>query len=254
MEPLPVLITILHGGDIIPPELVERTCITPHDLHDDSDAYTIEIFNLNNKVLQVIYSDIARAFVDLNRSPEDRPPNNPDGVVKSSTCYNKPVYKTGLELNNSLTDKLLDRYYFPYHDRIKQACQGTDIRLGLDCHSMASIAPAIAPDSSVRPTICLGNARGNSCAFEIVEKLADCFRIVFYLDKREVSINEPFSGGYTTRTYGSNPLPWIQVEFNRSLYLSEAWFDRKNLIIDKERLKELNHLFEKTLRLFFEDF
>lgn len=251
MKILPVFISIPHGGDRVPSELLEKVCINAQDLHDDSDAYTIEIFNLDTKVQQVVYTTVARAFVDLNRSPDDRPPNNSDGVVKSATCYDKPIYKSGSELSDELTNRLLEKYYFPYHELIKIACKRTDIRLGLDCHSMASVPPVIAPDSSVRPTICLGNVNGQSCSFDTIEVLADCFREVFSLEKREVSLNKPFSGGYITGTYGNRPWPWIQIEFNRSMYLSQPWFDRDNLVVDQMRLKSLNNLFEKTLRMFF---
>ena len=42
-------------------------------------------------------------------------------------------------------------------------------------------------------------------------------------------------------------LPWIQIELNRSLYLSEPWFDESNLSVKPERLKQLNSSFKQAL-------
>ena len=61
-----------------------------------------------------------------------------------------------------------------------------------------------------------------------------------------------FAGGYITRTYGEGALPWMQVEMNRSLYLSEPWFDAATLTVQPQRLEDLNQKFRKTLALFFQ--
>ena len=72
------------------------------------------------------------------------------------------------------------------------------------------------------------------------------------MEEKDVVMNKPFAGGYITRTYGEGALPWVQVEMNRSLYLSEPWFDVETLTIQPERLQYLNQRFRKTLTLFFQ--
>ena len=42
-------------------------------------------------------------------------------------------------------------------------------------------------------------------------------------------------------------VPWLQVEINRDLYLSERWFDYETLSMKTERLQELNTMFKKTV-------
>ena len=78
MKKLPVLLSIPHGGKEIPPELDDHVCITEKDLFDDSDPFVIEIYDLGEKVEGSIMTNVARAFVDLNRSLQDLPPQNPD--------------------------------------------------------------------------------------------------------------------------------------------------------------------------------
>ena len=62
-----------------------------------------------------IDTPLARAFVDLNRAPSDRPPENPDGVVKTETVNRCSVYKKGLFPDETTIHNLLQNYYFPYH-------------------------------------------------------------------------------------------------------------------------------------------
>ena len=111
MSKFPVLISIPHGGRQIPPEISDRVCITPKDQFEDGDALTQDIYGIKNEVLAFVEGNIARAFVDLNRDVNDRPPRNPDGVVKSMTCLGKPIYHSGQELDEDLTKVLLKKYY-----------------------------------------------------------------------------------------------------------------------------------------------
>jgi formiminoglutamase len=226
--------------------------ITDKDLFDDSDPFVIEIYDLGDKVEGVVKTNVARAFVDLNRSLQDLPPQNPDGLIKSTTCYQKPIYKPGREPDDSLTSVLIEMYYKPYHRSIQKSIHDLDLQLCLDCHSMASVAPNISPDGKEkkRPKFCLSNQDGKTSSNEMIELLASCIAESFEIDRGDISLNDPFHGGHITKTYGNNPLPWIQVEMNRDLYLSEDWFDENTLSIDSARLRELNHLFGDCLKLF----
>ena len=80
MKKIPVLLSIPHGGTKHPQEIEQNLCSTKHDLFDDEDPFVDEIYNLGEKVEKVISADIARAFIDLNRSLQDMPPQNPDGL------------------------------------------------------------------------------------------------------------------------------------------------------------------------------
>ncbi|MBA2484100.1 MAG: N-formylglutamate amidohydrolase [Nitrosomonas sp.] len=252
MKPLPILISVPHGGNETPKEIADRVCITPKDLFEDSDAFTKEIYGIKNEVAAWLGADIARVFIDLNRAENDLPPNNPDGVVKSLTCHGQPIYSNGWALKAENIKTLLQKYYQPYHKKLQTLIKNhIDIRLALDCHSMEPTGPKIAPDSGKdRPLLCLSNVNGKSAPDEWMQCLAQCFRESFGLQEGDIAINKPFVGGYITRSYGNHPIPWIQVEMNRKLYLSEPWFNKSSLTVDAPRLKRLREQFKQGLDKF----
>ena len=236
----------------MPEELEGRICLSKADLFDDIDPSTREIYDLGQRVVAVITTNIARTFVDVNRAADDLPPADPDGVIKSMTCFRKPIYLKGQEPDEKLTGRLLRDYYEPYHQRLREALQHKAIELAIDCHSMLAIDPPVSPaPGRARPALCLGNVHGKTCSMEVAKRLSNCFSEAFSLPEREVFLNQPFPGGHITRAYGGQPIPWVQVEINRAQYLAPPWFDRESLSIDPGRLQELNQRFEKALSLFF---
>jgi N-formylglutamate deformylase len=252
-KPYPLLISIPHGGDIIPPEVKEKLRLQKRELIEDSDAFTKQIYNLKNIAQKVICAEVLRAVVDPNRPPDDLPPGNPDGVIKSHTCFNKKIYKDAWHNDARLIGQLRTKYYDAYHNLIRKEAERPGIQIAFDCHSMAPEAPDIAPDPGMkRPVITLGNNHGKACDFKTTEKLARAFRKVFNLKMEHVTINEPFAGGYITCTYGNNPVPWIQIEMNRCLYLDDRWFNPSEMEINENRLKVLNLRVQKVVELFFE--
>lgn len=252
MTKLPILLSIPHGGTRKPVELDGHLSITNKDLFDDSDPFVIELYDLGDKVQRVIKTDIARAFVDLNRSLQDMPPDNPDGLIKSKTCYDKPIYTNGKEPDNLLKTMLIEMYYNPYHRSIQKSIDELDLKLCLDCHSMASSAPYFSPDKtqSKRPLFCISNNDGQTSSQEMMEQLADSISESYSIDRQEIFLNDPFHGGHITRTYGNKPVPWIQIEMNRSMYLSKPWFDEDALSVESNHLQKLNKQFENSLDSF----
>jgi len=253
MKKLPFLISIPHGGEYMPVEVAADVCITPRDLLDDSDSFTNDIYDSKDIVEEQVHSTIARAFVDNSRSIDQMPPEFPDGLIKSATCYDRPIYKEGKHPDEETRNLLISKYYDGYHKKLWKALLNSNVVIALDCHSMAEIAPAVSPDTgNKRPLINLGDAEGTACDGAITEKLKKSFVEVFGFNREEVSINKPFKGGFITRNYGNKPIPWIQIEMNRKLYLSEEYFSYDSLQMKGNRLIELNWKFKEVLQNFYE--
>jgi formiminoglutamase len=117
---------------------------------------------------------------------------------------------------------------------------------------MAETGPAIAPDrGQTRPVFCLGNRFGEASPDEMVRKLRSGLMSAFELHESEVAINRPFAGGFITRNYGNHPLPWIQIEMNRKLYLREPHFNPETLEISKAKTEDLNRRLYLALKYYF---
>jgi formiminoglutamase len=141
---------------------------------------------------------------------------------------------------------------------MEEQVNNPDIKLAVDCHSMATKSPPIEADAgAVRPLICLGNLGDENgeiepvfnrvtCDPELIRFMANEFRIVFQHEDLEVAppaiatVNVPFNGGNITRRYGGRGTPFVQIEMSRALYLTEEYFDEKNLKVKESRIKDLN--------------
>lgn len=259
---LPILISIPHSGNKIPQELIVKTLLTTEDIFKDGDSFTNDIYNFKDNVKAFIDTQIARAFIDLNRAPTDRPPENNDGVIKTETIVNVPIYKNGHYPKEMFIEELLQKYYFPYHKRIEQLLQTEDIKLGLDCHSMLSESPPISKIPGVRrPLICLSNGGDEigmpdedsdttTCPAEWIRIIAHCFCKFFGFSKRDVKINEPFKGGYIIHTHSRNKTPWMQIEINRLLFLNKLYNDNSIRAVQQEQIHYLRNTIFKALELF----
>lgn len=249
MSMVPVIISIPHGGLGVPPEIRRLTGLSRRDLMWDGDAGTRDIYRISMPGIRVVEAVIARAFVDVNRDPGKRPPRYPDGVVKTITTYGKPVYREGSFPGRFTVDCLLERYYRPYHETLRRLARSGAFQLGLDCHSMADRSPPVSKQPGLRrPLVNLGDDGGRACPPALTRRLVEIFCGVFRLPPDQVTINHPFRGGFITRSHGGHPLPWIQVEINRRLYLRPGSGEEPG-DPDPQRIRELNRGFQKILTL-----
>ena len=144
----------------------------------------------------------------MNRAADDF---RKDGVIKTHTCYDVPVYKEFP--SQELIERLLTDYYHPYHQKLESLKDKQRIKIGIDCHTMVAVGPPIGPDAGKeRPLVCISNADG-TCPGEWLPCLAQCFQKVF--PNEQVNINSPFKGGYIIRHH-SKDLPWLQIELSRT--------------------------------------
>ena len=207
---LPLLVSVPHAGLWVPPEARPYCRLSPAERLEDGDVGAAEIYwGLERSMVAFATTDIARAIVDLNREEDDR---RRDGVVKTHTCWDVPVYREPLP--ETVRNALLERYHRPYHARLSEL-GGSGARLGVDCHTMAAMGPPVGPDpGKVRPAACLSHADG-TCPEEWIQMLQECLTRSL---ERDVRINDPFRGGHIIRNHASE-LPWIQLELSREAYL-----------------------------------
>ncbi len=113
--------------------------------------------------------------------------------------------------------------------------------MGIDCHTMLAVGPRGSSDpGEPRPLVCISN-RGDQNGLPAAEdvtappsllnSLARALAGELQHEDAEIGtcasavlLNHPFKGGYITRMHGrEGPVPWIQVEFSRALYLPDRF-------------------------------
>lgn len=236
---LPLVISVPHGGVLIPEGLLKKCLLTKEEILLDCDTWSWHLYDFKDLAEEYAYTEIARIVLDMNRSVNDRPPANPDGIVKTLSVENKQVWRTPAGLTGGEIENLIREHYIPFHERLEQATANPAVKLGIDCHTMLETGPA--PDKKSwekRPLFCISN-RGSvtgesngepvTAPPELIQKLKDILENKFRGFEGTqghtslVSINTPFRGGYITRYHGTRgTIPWIQLEINRSLYLKNA--------------------------------
>ena len=208
---LPVLLSVPHAGLEVPPEVAGLSRLSAAEIAADGDGGAREVYALEDRVTGYVTTEIARAFVDMNRAGDDI---RKDGVIKTHTCWDVQVYRK--PLSDGLVRRLVERYHRPYHARLRELST-SGVRLGIDCHTMAAAGPPVGPDAGEeRPALCLSDGEG-TLPPEWFARLAECLERAFGVPP---SLNSPFRGGHIIRAH-SGELPWVQLEMSRAPFLPD---------------------------------
>jgi formiminoglutamase len=253
--PLPVILSLPHGGQAIPPEVDGALAIDATTVYNECDLWVDQLYDFARPelaaltpagydpgVLAVVQMPVARVLVDANRDPAAL--DDPDGPVKTQTSYGEPIYRTPPA--GELRRQLLARYWQPYHDELDAAIRrhAGQCKLLLDCHNMAQVGPTAYGDpGAARPLICLanlGDSHGQSkgdgqpvtCPPTLLQAAGELAKAEFSgLHVLEplgaappvVRLNSPFAGGYILRRLVAlePALPVIMIEVNRGLFVGQ---------------------------------
>ena len=261
----PFLFSIPHGGVSVPPEVRGLVNLSRKEIVFNSDPHTRLLYGFDDAAEALVDFEVSRIFVDTNRAPYEYPPRAQDGVIKVITQDGTPVYRKGLAPGRDLIGTLLQKYYFPFHNRLADVIDTRHVEVAFDCHSMLPKAPPVRMDAGrPRPLFCLSN-RGDrfgkplrkgglvTCPPEWLSALARSFQAEFDGEGR-VAMNDPFRGGFITVAHHQRTrTPWIQIEINRDLYETEEYIDTGSHKVDEARIAELRGRILSAVAGFWEE-
>jgi N-formylglutamate deformylase len=227
-----------HSGRWYPAEFVRQTRLGPTELRASEDAFVDRLFGSAPRFgAPLIAATAPRAYVDLNRGPEELDPSvvegvratglNPRiaaglGVIPRVVAEGAPIYPA--KISRAEAADRLARCHAPYHDALaalmRRARALHGVAILFDCHSMPSDALRTAPRiRGRRPEIVLGDRFGAAAADWAAAHAQAAFEAAGFT----VARNTPFAGGYITQRYGRPSQRWhaIQIEVDRGLYLDE---------------------------------
>ena len=248
---LPFAISVPHCSYLIPEDIRQSIALTEREILESTDLGAREVFT-PLPVRVTFWSRWSRLVVDLNRDPRQR---DPKGVVPEMDYYGRNIYKKGYRPKEAEVEARLKKYYWSYHNRLKESIQAPEIKVLFDCHSLSGIGPPESPDPSAwRKDIVLGNNgdhRGEikpslgeiTCPGETLQMMKEAFNTSGF----SVSMNHPYSGGFITTHYGHDLVTEgkmaVQLEINQDLYV-----DNESLHLRPDKVADISKRLQQVFR------
>ena len=227
-----------HSGRDYSRTFLGQTVLDGLAVRSSEDAFVDDLlFSATDFGAPVLAARVPRAFVDLNRAPDELDPaliegvrrsgHNPRvasglGVIPRVVANGRAIYAGKLTLAEA--QARIDRYWRPYHDALQDQLNAARLDFGqailIDCHSMPHEAmDGVARGATRRPQIVLGDRFGAAAGADIVDRIESAFAAAGLV----VTRNAPFAGAYIAQAYGrpSRGQHAVQIEIDRALYMDE---------------------------------
>ena len=236
----PLVVSVPHAGVVVPVEDAPVLALEGNGLLRDADLYVDRLCaHVPARGVPVLRELVSRYVLDVNRAPDDVDKEVcPDlaagspgarargmsarGLVWRLTTDGAPVLKR--PLSRAELESRVARIHAPYHQKLAALLEERRAEFGyavlLDCHSMPSTGrPGHSDPGARRADVVPGDVRGTSCAPSLSKLVAEHFERAGFA----VRPNDPYMGGYITRSHGrpAKGIHAIQLELNRDLYMDE---------------------------------
>lgn len=230
----PLVFASPHSGTLYPEDMGAAEGLSQASLRSAEDAAVDRLLAAAGAAGAVLIAGrIGRAYVDLNRAPDDLDsvliadcPDGPPPGLKTLAGYGvvprlagdgAALYDRRLTLAEAR--RRIARVHAPYHaalaEQMQAAREGRGRAVLIDWHSMP--ARATGPNG---PDVVLGDRYGTSCAVGLTRRLRALFEALGW----RVALNRPYAGGYATQIWGrpDEGFEAVQIELNRRLYWDET--------------------------------
>lgn len=221
---VPLVVSIPHAGTHLPEALRARLESDAMRALPMTDWHLMELYDFLPALgVTTIMSPWSRFYVDLNRAPVERPlyPGRFEtGLIALQTFQGEQVWRDPPSPDEIMEHRA--QVHAPYHARLLTLLSTVRQRAGgkvwlIDAHSVASKANKL--HGELTDEIFLGDRDGASCAGWFMDAVDEAFK----RQKRRVSRNQPYKGGYITDNYGRVPGTMaLQVEMAQRVYMDES--------------------------------
>lgn len=228
----PVVLSVPHAGRDYPPALLAalRVPLAAATVLEDRHVDALACAARGDETMLV--QRCARAWIDLNRSEQERDPAIDEGARATALPAPSAKVRGGLGLVprrvNGAGELWRRRFtasevqariladHRPYHAALAETLDATRARFGvavlLDVHSMPSLGPG-------DPRIVIGDRFGRSADSRFVDAIERIVRAAAI----PVARNTPYAGAHILDTHArGGTVHAIQLEFDRGLYLDPA--------------------------------
>ena len=234
----PVVVASPHSGRHYPAAFLRASVLDERAVRSSEDAYMDDLVRAAPALgAPLIAAEYPRAWIDLNRSPDELDPAVVEGLgrvmqtprISSGLGVIPRVVANGRAINRGKITRAdaearIAQVWRPYHaalDGLMRAAQaGFGEAVLLDFHSMPHEAlDTVVRPGQRRPEVVLGDRFGASAAGEVLAALEEGF----VGHGLSVIRNAPFAGAFVTQQYGRPARGWhaVQIEIDRALYMDE---------------------------------
>ncbi len=227
-----------HSGRDYLSGFLQKAALDQQAIRSSEDAFVDQLFDMAPLYgAPFLAAGSPRAYVDLNRAPDELDPaliegvrriaHSPRiasglGVIPRVVANGRPIYRGKISIEEA--QGRIAGYWRPYHDMLQTLIEESHARFSeailIDCHSMPHEAlENVGPPGSPRPDVVLGDRFGAAASASIVERIEAAFAAAGL----RVVRNMPFAGAYITQHYGrpSRRQHAVQIEIDRGLYMNE---------------------------------
>ena len=228
-----------HSGRAYPASFLAQSVLDRQSIRSSEDAFVDELLRAAPRLgAPLLAATAPRAYIDLNRSPDELDPaliegvrpaaHNPRinsglGVIPRVVAGARAIYRG--KLPRTEAEARIDGVWRPYHARLAELLDESHAAFGeailVDVHSMPREAiDSMGGRGRRRPDIVLGDRFGAAAASWVV----DGIEAAFAAEGLAVVRNTPFAGAYIAQAYGRPAAHRhaVQIEIDRSLYMNEA--------------------------------
>ncbi len=226
-----VVVSVPHAGRLYPPALLAAARVPAttlqllEDRHCDALASGLPLAGV-----PVIVAHVARAYLDLNRGPDDWDGDVVHDTVRPPAADRKVRSGLGLvptrlhghgrlwhdRLDEATMTARIAAIHVPYHQAIHLLLMAARRRFGtvvlIDLHSMPTLGAG-------QPEVIVGDRFGATAAPELSARLiAQCAARGVHAAR-----NNPYAGAYTVGAHGrtGNGIHAVQIEIDRAAYLAQ---------------------------------
>lgn len=239
---VPVIVSCPHVGTEIPIEVAREMDPALVINVPDTDWFVHELYGFAPEMgITLVHAGFSRYVVDLNRDPAGAKLYN-DGRPETSlvpvhSFGGKPLYRQAQPDEKEIARRK-EKYFDPYHVALAAMLAGMKKEFGhvlfFDAHSIPRRVPSIRPEPF--PDVIVGDQKGKTAH----QSLSQAALSSLESSGLKVAYNDPFMGGYLTRSIGQpeKGIHAIQLEMSQDLYMNEP----KALRDEKKQAKVQGHL------------
>ena len=223
---IPIILSSPHSGTFFPDEIAETLKPEMWKNPDDTDWFIDQLYAFAPALgITMITANYSRWVVDLNRDPESKPLYSDGRVITGlapTTNFNGQTLYLSVEPEKVEIERRVERYFRPYHQKLGELLDDTKSRFGkallFDAHSIRKHVPGIRTEPF--PELILGDNDGQSASQKIIQATINVLQNSPY----HFSHNNPFKGGYITRSFGkpAENIHALQLEMAKTNYMDDS--------------------------------